>query len=434
MMGVGDISFFAVAFWVEWVKGVFGVLVSTPFAFSSIEPRLAAAATVVLAGMTFMVVFNMLTAPRAESNMRRGKHSEGHEATRPKVSLMVPARNEAHNLPVLAEHLARINYPDLEIILLDDASEDGTGAALAALVDQVNASQSSEPGRVRVRALRGAPLPSNWLGKNWACHQLAQVSTGDVLIFCDADARPGPQSVSRTVDLLERYRVGCATLMPRQILGSWAERAVIPVLLHMSLMCFIPLALIPRLRWKRLGVGNGQWLAFSRKAYTAIGGHTAVRNLVVEDIALAQRAQTSGQGLVVALGATTLEVRMYRSAHEVWDGFGKNLFVLTGKSLLKAFFFGAFFTLIHILPWLMFVFHPRLWAVPFALLIVCRLLTARALREPASALPGQVAGSLIIPVIAARSLFNHRRNRLEWKGRLLNTTNETKRALPEQAS
>lgn len=379
-----------------WPAGFFG---------PGIEPVLAMLSLGILLVMLAMALFNTLTAPRAERQPAVGEI--------PKVSLLVPARNEAHNLPVLAAHLERLDYPHLEIILLDDASEDATGAELAALVQR--------PGlRARARSLRGAPLPPGWLGKNWACHQLAQSSSGEILIFCDADARPGPQAVARTVALLHRYRTGCATLMPRQVLGSWAERAVIPVLLHVSLFCFLPLALVPRLRWKRLGVANGQWLAFRRPAYAAVGGHAAVRDKVVEDIALAQRAQTSGQGLVVGLAARTLEVRMYRNFREVWDGFGKNVFVLTGGTLWQAPFFGAFFALVHILPWLLVLRHPALWAAPLAVLALCRLLTARALGEPVRALAGQMAGSLLVPLIVARSLFDFRFHRLQWKGRILN--------------
>ncbi|HEX2613385.1 MAG TPA: glycosyltransferase family 2 protein [Fibrobacteria bacterium] len=358
--------------------------------------------------MLCMILFNLLTAPRAERMPPPARF--------PKVSLLVPARNEAHNLPVLAEHLARLEYPDLEIILLDDASEDGTAGELNRLVTRVH---SGNARTVTARALRGAPLPAGWLGKNWACHKLAQAALGEVLVFCDADARPGPQAVARTVSLLERYDAGCATFMPRQLLGTWSERAVIPVLLHLTLLGFFPLALAPRLRWKRLGVANGQWLSFRRTAYDAMGGHAAVRAKVVEDIALAQRAQVLGQGLAIALAPRTLEVRMYRSFPEVWNGFGKNLFVLTGGSPWSAPLYGAFFTLFQILPWAMLLVHPSAWAAPFALLVACRLLVAAVLREPLAAIAWHVAGSLLVPVIAARSLWNFRRGRLSWKGRVL---------------
>ncbi len=380
-------------------------LLHAGFFAANLESVAATASLCILAGMVCMVVFNTLTAPRAG-----GQKSP---TVFPKVSLLVPARNEAHNVPILAAHFEKLEYPNLEIILLDDASDDGTGAALGDLVNLPAL-------RGRARSLRGAELPTGWLGKNWACHQLAQTSSGDVLIFCDADARPGPQAVTRTVALLEHYGVGCATLMPRQVLGSWAERAVIPVLLHISLFCFLPIALVPRLRWKRLGVGNGQWLSFRRSAYAAVGGHAGVRDKVVEDIALAQRAQTHGNGLVVGLATDTLAVRMYRNFREVWDGFGKNVFVLTGGTLWQTPFFGLFFALIHILPWLLFLLHPQLWGLPLALLLVCRVLTARALGEPLGAIAGQVAGSILVPLIVARSLFDFRFHRLQWKGRILN--------------
>jgi chlorobactene glucosyltransferase len=120
------------------------------------------------------------------------------------------------------------------------------------------------------------------------------------------------------------------------------------------------------------------------------------------------------------LAARTLEVRMYRSAREVWDGFGKNLFVLTGGGLLTAPLFFALFALIHLLPWALFPLRPGLWAAPLIVLLLCRLLTALVLREPLRAIPFQVVGALLVPAIAARSLLNFRLHRLEWKGRRLN--------------
>ena len=374
------------------------------------------ASLAVLAFMLCMIVFNLLTAPRAERLPPPARY--------PKVSLLVPARNEARNLPVLAEHLARLDYPDLEILLLDDASEDGTAGELIRLTELVNARADSTGSGTTARALRGATLPPGWLGKNWACHQLAQASRGDVLIFCDADARPAPLAATRTVSLLERYGAGCATFMPRQLLGSWSERAVIPVLLHLTLLGLFPLMLAPRLRWKRLGVANGQWLAFRRDAYAALGGHASVRDKVVEDIALAQRAQATGQGLAIALAPRTLEVRMYRNFAEVWDGFGKNLFVASGGALWSAPFIGAFFVLFQILPWALFLLDPAhrmLWAAPLGLLITCRLLVGTALREPLAAVLWHIPGSLLVPLIAARSLWNFRRGRLSWKGRVLDS-------------
>ena len=366
---------------------------------------LATLSSLVLLHMTLTALGNVLTAPRAERLPP--------PLRRPRVSLLVPCRDEALNVPILARHLAAQRYPDLEVILLDDGSTDGTPATLDALVAQARAAG------IDARWIAGKPLPAGWFGKNWACRQLADRATGEVLIFCDADARPAPEAAERTVALLERYGTGMATFMPRQILGSWAEQAVIPVLLHVSLICFLPIALVPRLSWRKLGVGNGQWLAFRREAYDALGGHDAVRGEIVEDIALAQRVQKLKLGLAVALAPRTLEVRMYRSAREVWEGFGKNLFILTGGHWWKAPAPALLFALIHVLPWALFPFAPALWALPLALLIFNRALVAVILREPLRAILLQIPGSLIVPLIAARSLRDFRRRRLRWKGRAL---------------
>jgi chlorobactene glucosyltransferase len=369
---------------------------------------LALLSTAVLLFMTTMALWNLAAAPRAE---RLPKPAPG--ARRPRVSLLVPCRNEAVTLPILAEHLAALRYPDLEIALLDDASTDATARELELLVWQARAAG------LNARWIEGRPLPAGWFGKSWACRQLADAATGEIFIFCDADARPAPEAVERTVAVFERYGTGAATFMPRQVLGSWAEKAVLPVLLHVSLICFLPIALVPRLSWRKLGVANGQWLAFRRAAYETLGGHGSVRGEIVEDLALAQRVQTLGLGLTVALAPRTLEVRMYRNAREVWEGFGKNLFILTGGSFWKAPAPAALFALIHILPWALFPFAPALWATPLLLLVLNRLLVAAALREPWSAIFWHIPGAHLVPANAARSLRDYRRKRLIWKGRTL---------------
>src|SRR5690606_24994474 len=109
---------------------------------------------------------------------------------RPRASVLVPARNEAGNLRSVLPALLELDEAALEVLVLDDDSEDGTAGLIAA-------AEKASAGRLRL--LHGAPLPDGWTGKNWACHQLAAAARGEVLIFCDADVRPGPDAVSRTL-------------------------------------------------------------------------------------------------------------------------------------------------------------------------------------------------------------------------------------------
>src|SRR5690606_308694 len=113
----------------------------------------------------------------------------------------------------------------------------------------------------RLRLLRGRPLPAGWLGKSWACHQLAEAARGEVLVFCDADVTVHPGALPRTIAAMERAEAGALTALPRQRLGTWAESAVVPLVAHLPVLALLPLPLVPRVRAPSLSMANGQWLA-----------------------------------------------------------------------------------------------------------------------------------------------------------------------------
>ena len=152
----------------------------------------------------------------------------------PRVSILVPARNEERTIAACVQSLLSQDYPDFEILVLDDASEDRTGA----LVRQFE----KDP---RLRTLRGTPLPAGWLGKPWACHQLAQAASGEVLLFTDADTVHHPKMLGDAVAALQAERVDLLSALPRLRLATWSERLVLPILLW-SVHTFLPLCLARR--------------------------------------------------------------------------------------------------------------------------------------------------------------------------------------------
>lgn len=353
---------------------------------------------------------NFLTAPRLERPVRKRKsigETDG-SGSRPasRVSLLIPARDEEANLAILMPLLSRIDHPDLEILVLDDQSSDRTAGIAGA---------AGSPARV----IRGRPLPPDWLGKNWACFQLAEKAKGDILIFCDADVRVGPGAIAATVARMEAEGLDALTCLPRQILGSWAEKAVIPVLLFLPLLGFLPMALIPRTPHPRLSVGCGQWFAFRRDAYERLGGHEAVRREIVEDMALGRLVKARGMVLGAAVSTRHLAARMYSDLPSVWRGFGKNLAFLTGSGWVRPPLVLAAFLIVHVLPWSLSLLGFRAWLLPFGLWTASRLLTAIAFREPASAWLWSPAGTLLIPALAVRSWLGYRRRDVRWKGRIL---------------
>ena len=275
----------------------------------------------------FLAILLLISAFNWFTLKRSGKFPD--LAAWPRVSLLVPARDEAHHIEACVRSLLNQDYPDFEVISLDDESSDGTGEILERL-----AAQDS-----RLRVIPGQVLPAGWLGKNWACHQLAQAASGEYLLFTDADTHHDPAMLRAVIATASATQADLLSGLPRQEVKSWSEQLLLP-LLAWSFMAFIPIALAERLRPAFLSVSIGQFLLFRRSAYVAIRGHAAVRENVVEDFELARRIKRAGLRWRFVDVTACIHCRMYHSFREVFAGLSKNLFAVFGN----VFFFALAWT------------------------------------------------------------------------------------------
>jgi chlorobactene glucosyltransferase len=234
----------------------------------------------------------------------------------PSLSVVVPARNEAVNIVACVRSLAASDYPDFEIVVVDDRSSDRT-AELARSVPRGNAR--------RIELVDGRPLPTGWLGKPWACHQGFQVATGSLVLFTDADTRHGAQLARRAVAALDEDEGDLLTVVGRQLMETFWERLVQPQIFLLMLMRFPDFERLARRGSWREAVANGQFLLFRREAYESIGGHSVVRDEVAEDLALAQHVKRAGLRLRIRGAEHHLETRMYRSLAQLVEGWSKNI-------------------------------------------------------------------------------------------------------------
>jgi len=355
-------------------------------------------AAAVLAAMLLVALANLACAPRL------------HRAAAPRVlrrvSVLVPARDEAENLRAHLPLLLASRYPLLEILVLDDGSVDGTAAVAEAFAREA-------PDRLRL--VRGEPLPAGWLGKPWACAQLAREARGDVLVFCDADVAVGPRAVARTVGLLERHAAGALTAIPRPRLGSAAEAAVIPLVAQLPVAAVLPLALVPRTASPVLSMANGQWLAFTREAYARIGGHESVRGAVLDDVLLGRAVKRAGLRLVAAAAPRDLAVRMYDGWDEVRAGFRKNLYALLGARPAPFVTGACLFLLAAVYPFLAAARGTATGALALGLLIAVRIASAALFRQGWRTVVLHPLGAVLALRIAVESFAT--RGRVQWRGR-----------------
>jgi len=243
----------------------------------------------------------------------------------PRVSVLVPARNEARNIEVCVRSLLSQDYPDFEVVVLNDHSTDGTMSALAWL--------EAEGGAPRLRVLEGRLLPEGWLGKHWACHQLYQAATGDLLLFTDADTRHQPNMLRDSVAALFAERADLVTAFPREEIVTWGERLLVPVI-SFGIFTFLPVRLIQRLRWASLSITIGQFMLFKRVAFEAVGGYEAVRSQVVDDVCLGRLVIEHGFRWQLLDGTEHISCRMYRGFSDAIEGFSKNVFAVFDYRIL----------------------------------------------------------------------------------------------------
>jgi glycosyltransferase involved in cell wall biosynthesis len=275
---------------------------------------------------------------------------------RPLVSVVIPARNEGHNIRRCVESALTSTYHPLEIIVVDDHSTDDTGVVAAELAAR----------DARVRVVTPPSLPAGWFGKQWACDTGARAARGTVLGFMDADTWQAPDLVSRAVNGMRTRESDMLTVAGTQEMGSFWEKLVQPQVFNMI--------------WARYGgtevmnespragdkIANGQCMFFRRDAYDAMGGHAAVRDKVAEDLALAQRWFLTGRRVAMVLGLSQLRTRMYTSLRELVEGWGKNIYA-GGRDAVPFGALGrAVYPLMLVLPPLSGIAPPLLLALGLA--------------------------------------------------------------------
>ena len=222
--------------------------------------------------------------------MRRQPQVAGDNA--PDISIIVPARNEAHNLPALLESLARMHPPPREVIVVDDHSTDGTGDIARG---------------AGARVVVPPPLPENWNGKPWACWHGAAAATGSHLLFTDADTTHGADSLARASAELVRRRADLLSVIPTHTVVKMWER--FQGVFHLLLLVATGAGAKTTRGERRFTIG--QYILMSREAYDEIGGHGAVAGRVAEDLGLGRAVADTGRIVTTLFSPGLMRVRMY---------------------------------------------------------------------------------------------------------------------------
>jgi hypothetical protein len=313
------------------------------------------------------------------------------------VAIVIPARDEAVHIGACVAALRGQG----DVLVLDDCSTDGTASIAAAAGAQV---------------IAGAPPPPGWLGKPWACAQLAAATEADVLVFLDADVRVAPGGVARAVALLEAAGLDIACPFPRQEAVSGAERLVQP-LLQWSWLTTLPLRLAERSARPSLTAACGQFVVVRRAALDRAGGFAVVRSAVLDDIALVRAVKRSGGRGGVVDGTDLASCRMYGGWPDIRSGYGKSLWAAFGSAPRAAAVLVGL-AVAYVLPPLVALRGSRAGLAGYLAAVASRVIAAR--RTGGRPFPDALAHPLSVIALGYLTIDSHRAHRAgrtRWKGR-----------------
>jgi len=327
----------------------------------------------------------------------------------PEVSVIVPARNEEASLGACLASLVGQDGMDFEIIVVDDASTDRTR--------EIAQSFSS------VEVLAAPPVPDGWTGKNNALVSGANHARGQWLLFTDADTVHLPGSLARSLAEAKRQKAALLSYSPEQQVHGFWEKAIMPVIFAELAGTYSPSRVSdPR---SAAAAANGQYLLVARDAYKAVGGHVAIANALLEDVALARAVKRSGHKIYFRYGGDAVRTRMYRSFAQLREGWTKNLALLFSRPLRLASLRLLEFILIAagVVLALIAANRQEPYGLAFAGLEAAALYAVflRRIRQAHFSSSSNLLALFGLPVFSYllwRSRLCHRQGTVTWKGRV----------------
>ncbi len=266
-----------------------------------------------------VTLFNFISDPK----LRRVSHSYTDL-----VSILIPARNEADNILILLNSILEQDYQNYEVIILDDDSSDATYAICEEFVSKHHA----------FRVIKGKELTGQWLGKNYACHQLAQQAKGDFLLFLDADDKIYKGLINSAVHRMYFRSLGLLSLFTNQQMETFGEKTTVP-LMHYVLLNLLTLRLFYLSKSNSVAAASGQFMLFNAEIYRQHEWHKLTKDKIVEDVEIMKQVKSAGFNGESLLANGLISCRMYKSYPEAIYGFGKNFLAAFNYNLFSFLLF-----------------------------------------------------------------------------------------------
>lgn len=368
------------------------------------------AVCVLLAAQLVFALINSRALPVPGKRTRRIEN-------RPLVSVLIPARDEERNIEECLAHVLASDDSEyrLEVMVYDDDSSDDTGGIVRRMAMEDH----------RIRLMQGDELPEGWKGKCYACHRLAEQASGSWYLMLDADVRVGKLAIRDTLRSAMKKKVGLLSGFPKQITGTWMERLVVPMM-EFVILCHLPIPMVARSSSRLFSAAHGAYMLIKRSAYESVGGYEALKNEMVDDMAMARAVKQAGYKMMLADMSKHAEMRMYHGAREVWEGFSKNMFAGMGRNYVLMAVMLLWYTALYILPpiaLLIGLFSGNLHLAGFSGLAMLLGMTVKSVCDIRSGLPAwrgvfmaaTVCCTLAIALASVAGGLNGKGH--TWKGR-----------------
>ncbi len=291
---------------------------------------------IIVAVILFIILVNLILNLRY---LKTPSNESKVPLNAPMVSILIPARNEADKISECLETLFKQDYPNYEIIVLDDNSRDNTADIVKQLADKDN----------RLRFIKGAPLPAGWSGKNYACYQMAKEAKGDWLLFVDADTTHAPHMLRGVMALALELNTSLLSGFPRQIAENMVMKLFTPTW-YFILMAWCPLWWMQNSKRNMPSIAIGQFMLFSKSEYWRIGGHESVKSKVLEDIWLGIEVNKQGGKHVAVDLSDAVFCKMYDNFKGIWHGLTRSVYAVAEISLIALVGLIIFACICYLIP------------------------------------------------------------------------------------
>ena len=291
--------------------------------------------------LLFVTLVNILLSFLfTRKNKRQG--SIDFSSKKPLISVLIPARDEEENIHRCINSLLKQSYSNIEVVVLDDDSEDNT-FALAKEISDLDS---------RVSVYKGNKVPSGWLGKNWACHQLSEKANGEFLLFLDSDTKLSANLLSDSMNMHINEDLDLLTLFPKRKASTFIDK-IISVTIGWMIFSWIPIFLANTSKFPFFSAAFGQFLLFKRDSYNLIGGHKTIKVEILDDFELGRNISRNKLKLKMINGVKDIETFSYNSEKEALRGFSRTIFPFFYQSLIGFLILWFLFISMTFIPFLM---------------------------------------------------------------------------------